>query len=282
MTSLYDCQNLQEFLDLFRGTGVSKRKISFAALSSKLKYSSDRTLGMIYKGQRLPSYEMQRRMSKYLKLAPKEIFYLSALIQKERCKRKGQAFSEVDEQLRSLRPVKSEYLLLSDLDVHHMTQWYYFPVKNIIFSSSEGVTLSEVCEQLEGNVPKQNVVEALQVLNNVKIIEKKDDRFFALLSPNKYLHSKVDVPSKSLREAHRKMLSRATEALEEQSVLDREFLTKSLIVPFDKIDKAKQRIREVCEELSDELISENSLSPRAVYQLSVQFFRQAKPKPLKK
>lgn len=273
--SIFEYKNLNDFLEGFRHLKPSQRKLSFTELSKKLNYSSDRTVGMVYKGLRPLSTEMQRRIAKHLNLSPKEIIYLETLSQIDRLKKKGTDTKDLEKKLFELRPKKSNYIVLTSDELELLTKWYYFPIKNILSLHKDGIEAQKISKLLEGKISAQEIESAMSVLVKLGFATQIEAKYFPVVKQEKYLTTKFDVPSKSLQTAHREMLARAADALSEQSVLDREYISKTLVVSADKIELYKKRIREFCEELSEDLIAKSDDTNKLVYQLSLQFFRQA-------
>ena len=79
---IFQCERLQQLWPLMLRKD-SNRKLSIKMLSSKLNYASDRSLGMVIKGQRTPSQDMIDRISRYLKLNELEHLYLINLVKKK-------------------------------------------------------------------------------------------------------------------------------------------------------------------------------------------------------
>ncbi len=273
--TIFSFNTVGEFLESFRQAKNTNRKLSFAEISKRLNYSSERTVGMVYSGKRPVSREMQRRIERYLNMTPKEVSYLDALIEKARLEARAKDTTNVDKKIKHLRPRPNSYQVLSEDTLIQMAKWYFVVIKNIVGTSKKGVSKSEILERIDGGISASEMEAALQVLLDLKFIKQVEGAY--LLTSNKYFTTRFDVPSKSVREAHKQMIARAEKAIDEQSLLDREFITKTLIVSADKIAQAKERIRSFTEELSDDLISDPG-DDASVYQFSVQFFRQAKSK----
>lgn len=233
------------------------------------------------------SQGMALRIVDYLKLSHREASYLSLLIQKaakERSENRNEkinngriAKKDLDHELAKLRKNVSDYHVVSEKDLLHLERWTHTPLLELIHNLGKNATSDVLASCLEGHVSVGEVEKSLLALKRMGLVEKSPAGFWVSVMKRRYFRTPIDVPSTTVRNAHRQIMKRAGEALEEQSVLDREFLTKALTIRADRIAEAKRRIREVIEELTEEFIETKVDSEGSeVYQLSLQFFRQAR------
>jgi uncharacterized protein (TIGR02147 family) len=85
----------------------------------------------------------------------------------------------------------------------------------------------------------------------------------------KSLHTLQDVPSAAIRRYHDSMIENAKEALHVFPVEVREFQGKTIAIPNDQIQEAKQLIRNFSKHFDRKIDVTRSDS---VYQLNIQFF----------
>lgn len=258
MTEFLEFKKSQEFLN------AALKNSSIRKLSRKLGYASDRGIGMVAKGQRPMSVEMQERLGKFLKLTSKEQLHLQKLVRVE----KSPLAVEPE-------PKKPTNTLVSNESLHPLIPAYSLVILEILRTSPTELSVQELSEVLLQKVSDQELQLSLNSLANAGLIKSEGRDFFRSLRPDEYVESSQDVPSKTIREIHRAQLKRAAETLDEQSVLDREFIAKTLTVPKSKLPQFKRLLREKIEELASEIGQESADADSVVAQLNLQFYLQS-------
>jgi uncharacterized protein (TIGR02147 family) len=278
-SEIFDCNSSQDFLQLALRL-KRKRPISIRELSRKLQYSSDRAFGMALQGTRPISSEMLERLCEYLKLTPKEKAFVQLLAKRERAvKQSSQSdhLIKIETEIGQLKGFKERYQKIDEAMLAQLEQWFHFPLVRLLRTKKKPMTLAQVSISFEGRFDTKELSQALLNLVNIGILRQLPDGRFEALGENRYLLSSSDVPSMSIRRGHKNQLKRAQAAIDEQSVHEREFISKTLVIPADKIEVYKKRLREVMEQLSEEFLAPDQFEGEtAIYQLAVQFFRQAK------
>ncbi|MCB0415759.1 MAG: DUF4423 domain-containing protein, partial [Bdellovibrionales bacterium] len=253
-----------------------KPKTSLRSLSKQLGYSSDRSLGMVVKGQRMMSEKMKEKITQHFNFTPKEITYLTLLVKKEKSSNPKE-IQKICELLEMNKPGSENYVSLSNQEMRQMTKWYFFVIIELIEVLKENATLASIIESLEGDVSEQDIEICLATLEKLKYIYSRNNIYIKNIDG--FLKSSEDVPSASIQNYHIDVLTRAQLAIESRSVLDREFISKTITIDMKKLPLFKKKIRESFEELSDFIIKESSSnSTQKIYQLSVQFFDQISKK----
>lgn len=261
LTEFYESGSLQGAIQ-FLMTNGRKRPFSIRELSRKLGYSSDRAIGMVHAGQRPMSEEMITRFASHFRLTEKQQSFLRALCEQTRGR-------SVD--LARFRS-SSNYVTLSQDQLKALEAWYSLPVLRFV-SRLGPFTLGELCERFA--LPAADIRAALQAHIDLGKIRLDGEHYHAV-DPSKFLKTATEIPSRSIREMHRGQLRRADVILDEQSVLDREFVTCTIPVSRSRMTEFKARVREAIIALSDELVAPDSAEDVEIYQLSTQFFRQVR------
>lgn len=274
--SIYQCENISDFWSWVL-ISKTKKPMSIKSLSRKLKYSSDRTIGMVIQGKRKISFEIVERLSHYFNFTDKEKLYLLTLARKSRNSDNLNEVALQDNILRKLRPKNTPLIKINSDDLKYMTRWFYFPLIELIKLADHKATPPHLTHYLEGALSLNEVSAALETLEKMRVISKDENGVYHCLEKF-YFNTSIDIPSLYIQVAHIDFLKRAIFAIKEQSVLDREFIAKTLTIDKAKLNLFKKRIREFLEELSDELVDETPSSSSAVYQLNLQFFKQGEIK----
>ena len=269
---IFQCERLQQLWPLMLRKD-SNRKLSIKMLSSKLNYASDRSLGMVIKGQRTPSQDMIDRISRYLKLNELEHLYLINLVKKQKLANQNRPTTDVDQTLEKIKPSSAEYIQLSQSDLAVMTNWYYFPLLEVVDYLAEDASLENICTGFEGDVDPKDIKSALKTFEKLGMLHQNKNGIY--LRPNrKFLTTTFDVPSSAIQQTHKNILCRAEQALEQQSILDREFISKTVTIDKANLSVIKNTLRQIMESAHKNI--KETEDPTDVYQLNLQFYRQAR------
>ena len=233
------------------------RPLTLDRISQKLGYRSPRLLGMVLKGQRLPSQEFMDRLASHLKLNVSQKRYLQLLVRYERLKSKGKDTQPIIEEIRELIPGAHYDLELENHVFHYVADWYTLVIRQLQNIKGIQWNPARIRNLLRNKVSTAQVSQAIHSLQKLQLIGDQ-------ASDN--LISKQDIPSTAIKKHHEQM---ALEALYEQPVEDREFSALTIAVHQDDIDEAKQFIRSFRDQFNKRF---SRLEADAVYQMNIQFF----------
>jgi uncharacterized protein (TIGR02147 family) len=239
------------------------RPYSIRQLSRKLGYSSDRGLGMVLKGQRAMSSDMQVRIAKFLRLSAKEAMHLQALV------RKDTVCADAKHSRAKVKSISSEHL-------HPFVPSYSLAVIDILWIQGKALNLEDIRQRLRMEVSFAEIESCVNGLVEGGYLKRESGGFYRTLREEEYIETTSDIPSQAIRAIHCAQLERAQAALHLESVLDREFLAKTLIVSRSQIPAVKRLIREKLEELAEEIALETPNGEATVAQLNMQFYLQSK------
>ncbi len=225
------------------------------------------------------SRSMVLKISSFMKMTSKEEQYLNLLIQKERLLNQKKDATAVEAKLKDFDSLTPKYLELSAQDVQYFSDWTVGPLIEVIVGLRDKASFENILACFEEKVEREKLALQLAVLEKMGYLRLENGLWQSNLG-DRFFKSKYDVPSKAVRKAHKSILERAALALEEQALNEREYLAKSFTIHPSKVELAKKLIREFSEEFvtltmaSDEKV--NPSEEKQVYQLGIQFFRQAK------
>jgi uncharacterized protein (TIGR02147 family) len=117
-------------------------------------------------------------------------------------------------------------------------------------------------------------VEVRSALSNLIRVGLVNEINGTLQTTEKNLASSSGTKSSALRKFHKEILERATLAIENQSIEERDFSSMTLCIDPKYMNEAKSRIKEFRREMSQFL--ETSGTPSDVYALNIQFFKLSK------
>jgi uncharacterized protein (TIGR02147 family) len=243
------------------------RPTTLGEWAMRLGQSSPRSFGMVLKGQRLPSEKMIDSLSKYLKLSRKESEYLKLLVKLDRYQQKNLPVKDILTQLKMLNDGKKDFLSLNTTQFSFIAEWYHLPINQLIKSRQvKGITIQEIHSLLRKKVTHAQLREALENLQTIGIVFKKNELYFSKTSD---LSTGNTTPSEAIRCHHQGMIDQAKIALNERPMEERDFQSLCLnFSPEDMMD-AKKEILEFKNRFNQMFSKEKNT---VVYQMNIQLF----------
>jgi uncharacterized protein (TIGR02147 family) len=145
--------------------------------------------------------------------------------------------------------------------------WYHLAVLELMGTKDFSSQHDWIAHRL-GITPFE-AEEALGRLERLKFIEKTTDGYKK--SPS-FFSTTRNIPSQAIREYQKKILLKAMDAIELQSVQEREISSTTMPIPVSRIPEAQNLITEFRRRL-ESLLSDPNNKNDEVYCLSIQFFR---------
>jgi uncharacterized protein (TIGR02147 family) len=154
--------------------------------------------------------------------------------------------------------------LLSDADFFEISDWFHFAVIELIKARNGRCTLDGICKYLQ--ISKTEAAFALTHLMRLNLIEEfKKDTFQVLES-----YEVPSISSSGIRKYHQQILQRAKDAVEMQSMAERDLRGLTIAFDKDRLTEAKKDIQKFTAQFEKKY---GSGSKNSVYQLSLAFFR---------
>jgi uncharacterized protein (TIGR02147 family) len=169
--------------------------------------------------------------------------------------------------LASLRPDRQ----FSTLSLDHfrvVSDWYHLAIVEMTELKDFKTDPRWISLRLGGSVNEGQVQEAIDRLVRVGLLERQADG--SLKKSKSHYATSSDIPSRAIRSFHRQMIEKALEALESQSVEERDVTAHIVATSRAKIPEAKRMIRDFRRRLAEYLESPGDAD--TVYQLNVQLF----------
>lgn len=238
-------------------------------LSKRLGYKSPSLLSMIANGKRLPSNEILEVLFEEWKVesAQREIIRLRLEIEKRIKKNKPAVgliarLAKIDK--------KSKYQMI-DLDAFNsIKEWHNLVLQMLVTTPGFKEDYTQISYQLKRKVTPAQVRKGIETLIKVGLI-KRNSKTGELESatPDSSNETTHDIPSEAIREHHKGMISRALEAVDEQTVDERHLNALTMKFNREKKDEAKTFILNFVKEFNDKFFDAHS---NDIHQLNVQFF----------
>ncbi|MNY41845.1 hypothetical protein D3C86_1766880 [compost metagenome] len=118
-------------------------------------------------------------------------------------------------------------------------------------------------------LPIATIKRAVQELQNVGLIEIKNGKMQVRFEET---DSTLDRPTSSIKKYHEDILKKASQALHEQAVEEREFTSVTFAFDSKRMEEAKKALRKMHKAFTDEFYSQTA-SKDSFYQFSFQLFR---------
>lgn len=266
--SVFDYKSARQFLlDTLAEKQRKNPGYSLRQWCQKMGLTSHTLLTLLLQGKRPLRIKHTQFLSKGLELNSQENLYFQALIQME-----GATTPEEKDLCR---------IWLSDLhpggnfstreldEFSVIADWVHMTILSMTRLKSFKGTPEEIRKKLGNKVSIHEVRAAVNRLSGLGLVEIKDG---VLLSTFSRVVTKDDIANKGAREYHRQVITLAQEAIESQSVDEREFQSFGLAIPKDKLALAKKMIRKFRTQFAEAVGAEVGEADE-VYQMNMQFFR---------
>lgn len=249
-----------------------RRPITLERWAKKLNYRSPRSIAMVLKGQRMPSEDLVLAFSNDLNHSENERRYFELLVRKE--KHKDNVPKAVLEELHKLNPRLIKRKPLENEIFRYVADWHNFVILQLFSTPSfKACTDSKcaewICKRLAGKITKEQVESSLELLEKLKFIEKDPNTGRLQLTTQDPLIASDEIPSAAGRKHNVEQMEQAKEAIERQSLAEREVNSLTLRVNRAKLPAIKKAIKEFRDKFDKDFFDDEGDD---VCQLNVQFF----------
>jgi uncharacterized protein (TIGR02147 family) len=260
---LIETNSTRQFLseELARRIRVNSR-YSQRAFARQMGLSAGE-LSEILRGKRALSLRSALRVASALGLSPAETRHLITLAQLEKSAKFGTLLpSDSPEDIPSRQKLTLEMF-------HVVSDWVCFALLNLADTKGFRMDALWIAKRLAISPAEAQV--ALDRLERVGLIERVDGEL--RVTPD-YVISPSGIPSEAIRNYHRQILKKASEALELQAVTEREFTGSGFAIDPARLPELKKAIAR----FQDEIVTRfSSRDGREVYHLELALFRLSEP-----
>ncbi len=238
-------------------------------LAKKLGYNSPSLLSMIANGKRLPSSEILESLFDEWKIESnlRELVRLRLEIEKK--SRKNRPTLALQEKLARLDK-KSTFKTI-DLDTFNtITEWQHVVLQQLVTAPDFKEDYHLLSQRLRKKVSPAQVKKSIATLIKAGLLKR--NAISGELEPRgaeSTAETTHDIPSEAIREHHKAMMTRAIEAIDEQSVDQRHMNSLTLRFNDEKKAEAKDAILNFVRDFNNRFYDADSNS---IHQLNVQFF----------
>lgn len=236
-------------------------RYSLRAFARDLKWGSAR-LSEILNGKTGLSREKAEEISLRLGFTPDETEYFSNLVESTHAR------SAVKRELARTRLTKHRQVEFNSLEIDHfkvISDWYHFAILELteiqgFKSDARWIANALGIQEIEAKL-------AIERLIRLDLLEIKRKRY---VQKENYMTVSSAVPAEAIRNFHRQVLKKATEAVDLQSIDQRDLGAMTMSVNIKDLPEIKERIRKFRRSLN--LFTQANETKNSVYCFSTQLF----------
>jgi uncharacterized protein (TIGR02147 family) len=263
--SFFDYTNYRELLKAM----IDKRKeegktFSFRWYSQKAGYTSPNYLQLVLEGKRNLTNDGIERLCTVFNLGKKEKTYFRILVQFNQAKTSDEKDSLAKDLINFLGR-SDQYLLKMD-QYNYYARWYYIPLRELIASSGEHLTVENIGARMQPNITRAQVEDALKSLLSLGLISQEGDKYYVT---DNLITTGDEISATAVTQYHFNMLRLAGESISRFPREEREVSCVTLSLTPEKALEAKKMIQEFRKKLWS---LETDQPDREVYQINFQLF----------
>jgi len=171
------------------------------------------------------------------------------------------------EKVSGLAP-KSEYYTMSNREGELIRRWYFLAILELLRMPKFQADPEWISTQLNGKVSASEVQETLDLLQNLKMVEKGENGW--TVNHDILVGDLKSASSEDIREHHKKMNALGVLAMTEEPRERREMSALSIGISEEDAVTLKEKIRKFQVEILDFVQGREHVN--SVYQLNIQFF----------
>lgn len=262
----------KDYKDFLKTVGLPHGKYSHSSQTlqkwaRRLGYRSPSSLTMILNGQRFPSRDMVKSLSRDLGLSAKEIEYFELLIDLAKAKSKDKNTEKISSRLNQLSGSRNTHQISLD-QFRYVSEWYFAAIKQLISSPDFIEDPEWIRSKLRKKLTPGQIRYAIQVMLDLNVIERNTLGKLAV-SQKPWRTPMEDISSAAIRKHHAGMINLAVESIEEQTVQERQLSCLTFRFDPEKMPEAKEYLLKMLEDFDQKFFDDKGTE---VYQLNLQMF----------
>ncbi|MBI4406109.1 MAG: TIGR02147 family protein [Deltaproteobacteria bacterium] len=264
--SLYRTLDFKNYLkDFYLHKKSQNRHFSYRIFSEKTGVQSPNYMKLIIEGSRKLTRAHAVRVAKYCGLDPTETRYFIALVSWNQCRYPDEQEFYWNEVLKYR--AENPQLKLSNAQLSLLTKWHVVALLELINLKDFSPVPEAINRKLRKPLDSDEILTALRDLEALGIIQKQNGSY---KPTHKIIKTEDDLPLACIQNYHRSIIQLALEALTNDSINRREFVSTTLAIRNSDIATLKNEIRK----FRDRIMSLSSEPGRAeeVYQFNMQLF----------
>jgi uncharacterized protein (TIGR02147 family) len=249
---LYAYTDYRAFLrDWFEEGKKTQPFLSFRYLSRKVGIDAG-YLAHVFQGSKHISEGSIESFAAFLGFKPKEAKYFEELVLFSRAKNERE-IKDRFQKLMSLRSVSAKEL--SSRQTRYWAYWYYSAIRLTMLNYDFRGDFAELGLRLSPSISEEQAREAVEVLENLKLVRKEPDGLYTVLDA--HVSTGDAWQSLAIREFQEQTLKLAAESLSRHPKETREISTLSLAIPLTEITTLQEMVREFRQQVAKWALSLN-------------------------
>lgn len=271
MTTTLQNTSIKDFVS-FELRKMLESDETLKTLSERLALKSPSLLSMVANGKRLPSEALLEKLFVVWKTGAKERKFLRLQLKLEKKHQKGKEALSLMLEIKKLNPPSAFYKLKLK-QIESVRDWHVLVVRALANNPDFNADPQWISARLRNKISPKQARAALGLLIDRGLLAQ-DEKTGKVTVCQDYVETTHEMPSEAIRQHHRGMLTRALEALSEQSVSERLFNSITLNFKPEDLELAKKRIVDFNRAFHEEFGHNDS---DTVYQLNIQLFSHTVP-----
>lgn len=271
-TNIYKFSDYRTFL-LAHAQDMKQKKSqwSYGVWARELGLKSTSSITKIIQGEREPGTQIEKELTKYFQFDEKQTSYFHDLVQLQKISRNPRLSALLMEKMDkdfsdpSLRTLDSKIFTV-------ISNWYYLSLRELCRVKNFEEDPKWISNKFLFKITPTEVRHALNTLIDIGLLTRQKNGRLALSQGR--VNTTTDISNEAIKQYHEQMLEHAKTAVREISVEQREVTSVTLLMSSQKMNLAKEMIREFKQKF-ERLMEEDSGDQ--IYQMQIQLFPITKP-----
>lgn len=243
-----------------------KRSWSFGSWANTMGLKTTSSITKIIRGQRHPGPEITRKLIHYFKFNSKNAQYFRDLVHLEKIKNDPLLSVLLMEKIGKQHP-DSRTRIMDDKSFLIISNWYFLALRELIRIQGFKEDPLWIAEQFIFKTTSRDISNAIKTLIEMQLI-RRDENGKLVISEGR-IDTTSDIASEAIKRYHEQMLEHAKTAVRRFSTEQRELTSTTLLMKSNKINEAKELIREFKSKF-EQIMEEESGDQ--VFQIQIQLF----------
>lgn len=245
----------------------NKPKWSYGVWSRALGLKTTSSITKIIQGTREPGTQITEKMIRYFHFNQKQSCYFRDLIRLQKIQHDPRLCVLLLEKMGKEHP-DATLRLLNERSFLVISNWYYLALREFCRVRGFKENPEWISSRFRFRVSAKEISQALKALIDLGLLSR--DKAGNLQIVDSRLDTSNDIASEAIKRYHEQMLDHAKTAIRSISLSEREITAMSLVMNPEKMDMAKELIREFKSKF--ERLMEDHGSGTEVYQIQIQLF----------
>jgi uncharacterized protein (TIGR02147 family) len=269
--TFFEYTNYRELIkNLIEKRKVEGKPFSYRWYSQKAGYSSPNFLQLILEGKRNLTNDGVERFCTVFGLNKKEKTFFRILVQFNQAKTSEEKDALAKDLINFLG--RSDQYLLKMEQYNYYAKWYHIPLRELIASNGESLSIDDIGSRMQPNVTRSQVEDAISSLLNLGLIRKEGEKYYVTDS---LITTGDEIAATAVGQYHLNMLRLAGESISRFAREEREISCVTLSLTLEKAAEAKKMIQDFRKKL---WALETDQTNREVYQINFQLFPMSSSK----